>query len=130
MTTATTPVAEVTSTVSQAAPLSLTDLRTRDSRWPPDDAASALTGTPTMADRKRDRIERAIDPNPAGSDRAIAAAARVDQKTVAACRRREAAGELPAPAGEISTACGELPTGPEIPEEEKIAAVTAPPDGR
>lgn len=82
--------------------LSLDDLGVK--RWqPPEGAAAALLTPSTPADRKRKAIRRVIEANPGASDRQIAAIAGCDHKTVAA-HRGEAAGELPAGAGELPEA--------------------------
>jgi hypothetical protein len=74
--------------------LSLDDLGVK--HWqPPEDIAGQLTTPMTPADRKRRRVLRAIANNPGKSDRAIAAIADVDHKTVSAYRRG-AGGEFPA----------------------------------
>jgi hypothetical protein len=54
---------------------------------PPDDAAAQLTTPMTPADRKRHRVMRAIANNEGKSDRAVAAIAGCDPKTVASYRR-------------------------------------------
>jgi hypothetical protein len=78
--------------------LSLGDLGVRT--WqPPEGAASELLTPSTTADRRRRKVLRAIEANPAASDREIARIAGVDHKTVAAYRR--SAGELPAAGGEF-----------------------------
>jgi hypothetical protein len=78
--------------------IGLDDLGVR--RWQPAaNAASALLTPSTPADRKRRQVLRAIEANPGASDRAVAAIAGVDHKTVA--RYRPGAGEVPDPAGEF-----------------------------
>ena len=68
------------------------------SGWqPPEDAAGQLLTPLTPADRKRRRVLRAIEANPAASDRRIAELAGCDHKTVSAYRRER--GELPGPGG-------------------------------
>jgi hypothetical protein len=67
---------------------------------PPPDAASTLLAPSTTADRRRRKIRRAIEANPGKSDRAIAAIAGCDHKTVAAHRT---SGEFPGPDGESPT---------------------------
>jgi hypothetical protein len=68
---------------------------------PPEGAAAQLLTPSTPADRRRRRILRAIEANPAASDRRIAELADCDHKTVAAYRRER--GELPASGGEFPT---------------------------
>ena len=72
---------------------------------PPTDAAAALLTPSTPADRRRKLILRAIEVDPAASDREIARTTGVDHKTVAAHRRT--AGELPARSGEFPSETGE-----------------------
>ena len=87
-------------------PLTLDDLGL--TTWqPPEGAAAALLTPRTPADRRRRRILRAIEANPAASDREIGRTLGVDHKTVGVYRRKTA-GELPAPPGEIPDESGEI----------------------
>jgi hypothetical protein len=80
-------------------PLSLDDLGVK--HWqPPKTAAGELLAPSTPAQRRRKIIRQAIEANPGASDRAIAKAAGVDHKTVAAYRSRR---ELPTGDGEFPT---------------------------
>jgi hypothetical protein len=86
-------VAEALPTVEQLMPsLSLADLGVK--HWqPPEGVAFELMAPLTTTERKRRRVLRAIERDPAASDRAIGERAGVDHKTVAALRRKR--GELP-----------------------------------
>lgn len=78
--------------------------RDRWGHWEPPAGVAAALLTPSSAtsrEQKRRAMEQALLANPAGSDRAIAAAAGVDRKTVAT--HRAVAGEFPSPGGEFLT---------------------------
>jgi hypothetical protein len=113
-------------TVEQIMPaLSLDDLGVK--HWqPPEDAVTQLTAPLTTTRRKRRQILRAIEANPAASDRAIAAIANCDHKTVGAYRRDRR--ELPAITGGFPTPTGESPTPDEPPCSTSPSARNPPHD--